>query len=184
MEIPASSHGAISFSSLQRTLILTASPSQGQDSSYKIIKVKLCYEPISQVDRAWKKQWIVWRRTKHVNSRLLPSHIVLQIIFSFFLALQPLPMYYVHVLSSLTNIFETLPLSESFCENPAVLKTGEDKITMTWSYDTTLQQETDSNYEKIKGEIFPLLLILFELMLITLMTKKLPLANQQMLIRP
>ncbi|KAI5665096.1 hypothetical protein M9H77_24419 [Catharanthus roseus] len=73
-----SSHGAVSFSSLQRTLILTASPSQGQvlkagedkitvtwsynttfpqgtDSSYKTIKVKLCYAPISQVDRAWRK---------------------------------------------------------------------------------------------------------------------------------
>ncbi|KAI5665103.1 hypothetical protein M9H77_24426 [Catharanthus roseus] len=73
-----SSQGAISFSSLQRTRILTTSPSQGQvlkagedkitvtwsynttyqqatDSSYKRIKVKLCYAPISQVDRVWRK---------------------------------------------------------------------------------------------------------------------------------
>ncbi|KAI5665104.1 hypothetical protein M9H77_24427 [Catharanthus roseus] len=50
-----SSQRAISFSSLQRTLILTTSPSQGQDSSNKTIKVKLCYAPISQVDRVWRK---------------------------------------------------------------------------------------------------------------------------------
>ncbi|KAI5665107.1 hypothetical protein M9H77_24430 [Catharanthus roseus] len=63
-----SSQGAISFSSLQRTLIFTTSPSQGQvtwsynttcqqatDSSYQTIKVKLCYAPISQVDRVWRK---------------------------------------------------------------------------------------------------------------------------------
>ncbi|KAL4360764.1 hypothetical protein GQ457_04G015430 [Hibiscus cannabinus] len=67
----------ISFSSLQRTLVVTASHPQrplkagedkitvtwglnqsfpaGTDSAYKTIKVKLCYAPISQVDRAWRK---------------------------------------------------------------------------------------------------------------------------------
>lgn len=70
----ASSH-SVTFSSLQRTLIVNASPSHGQvlkagednitvtwrlnstygDSSYKTIKVKLCYAPISQQDRAWRK---------------------------------------------------------------------------------------------------------------------------------
>nr|CAN71077.1 hypothetical protein VITISV_021663 [Vitis vinifera] len=66
------------FSSLQRTLIVTASPKAGEvlksgedkitvtwglnqsypagtDSAYKTVKVKLCYAPISQVDRAWRK---------------------------------------------------------------------------------------------------------------------------------
>lgn len=73
----ASSHG-VSFSSLQRTLIVTASPTQGQvlkagedkitvtwsynntfapgtDSTYKTVNVKLCYAPSSQADRAWRK---------------------------------------------------------------------------------------------------------------------------------
>ncbi|GMJ13716.1 WOUND-RESPONSIVE 3, NITRATE TRANSPORTER 3.1 [Hibiscus trionum] len=67
----------ISFSSLQRTLVVTASHPQrllkagedkitvtwglnqtfptGTDSAYKTIKVQLCYAPISQVDRAWRK---------------------------------------------------------------------------------------------------------------------------------
>ncbi|XP_027125373.1 high-affinity nitrate transporter 3.1 [Coffea arabica] len=75
--LAASSNG-VTFSSLQRTLIVRASPTQGQvlkagedkitvtwsynntfppgtDSTYKTIKVKLCYAPISQVDRAWRK---------------------------------------------------------------------------------------------------------------------------------
>ncbi|XVE54590.1 hypothetical protein DITRI_Ditri03aG0093800 [Diplodiscus trichospermus] len=69
--------GMISFSSLQRTLVVTASHRQGilkagedkitvtwglnqsfpagVDSAYKTIKIKLCYAPISQVDRAWRK---------------------------------------------------------------------------------------------------------------------------------
>ncbi|XP_022736947.1 high-affinity nitrate transporter 3.2 [Durio zibethinus] len=69
--------GMISFSSLQRTLLVTASHRQallkagedkitvtwglnqsfpaGTDSAYKTIKVRLCYAPISQVDRAWRK---------------------------------------------------------------------------------------------------------------------------------
>ncbi|XP_027121562.1 high-affinity nitrate transporter 3.1-like [Coffea arabica] len=73
----ATSYGA-TFSSLMRTLVVTASPAAGQvvksgedkitvswsynntfargtDSTYKTIKVKLCYAPISQVDRAWRK---------------------------------------------------------------------------------------------------------------------------------
>ncbi|XVF11669.1 hypothetical protein REPUB_Repub08aG0047100 [Reevesia pubescens] len=69
--------GMISFSSLQRTLVVTASHRQGllksgedkltvtwglnqsfpaeTDSAYKTIKVQSCYAPISQVDRAWRK---------------------------------------------------------------------------------------------------------------------------------
>ncbi|KAL4277831.1 hypothetical protein GQ457_03G018720 [Hibiscus cannabinus] len=67
----------ITFSSLPRTLVVTASHPQrllkagedkitvrwglnqtlaaGTDSAYKSIKVELCYAPISQVDRAWRK---------------------------------------------------------------------------------------------------------------------------------
>ncbi|GMY14963.1 high-affinity nitrate transporter 3.2 [Fagus crenata] len=71
-------YGIVLFSSLPRTLVVTASPKQGQvlkagedkitvtwglnqslaagvDSTYKTIKLKLCYAPISQVDRAWRK---------------------------------------------------------------------------------------------------------------------------------
>lgn len=71
-------YGIVLFSSLQRTLVVTASPTSGQvlkggvdkitvtwglnqtvaagtDSTYKTIKVKLCYAPISQVDRGWRK---------------------------------------------------------------------------------------------------------------------------------
>ncbi|CAL9030956.1 unnamed protein product [Prunus brigantina] len=71
------SHGVL-FSSLKQTLIVTASPKEGQvyktgidkltvswglnqsfpagsDSTYKTIKVKLCYAPVSQVDRGWRK---------------------------------------------------------------------------------------------------------------------------------
>ncbi|XVF54571.1 hypothetical protein PTKIN_Ptkin05aG0191800 [Pterospermum kingtungense] len=72
-----SCYGFITLSSLQRTLVVTASHRQGllkagedkitvtwglnqsfpagTDSAYKTIKVKLCYAPISQVDRAWRK---------------------------------------------------------------------------------------------------------------------------------
>ncbi|CAI9754655.1 unnamed protein product [Fraxinus pennsylvanica] len=73
----ASCHGA-TLSSLQKTLIVTASPKKGQDlkagediitvtwsfntsfpartdSAYKTVQVKLCYAPISQLDRAWRK---------------------------------------------------------------------------------------------------------------------------------
>ncbi|KAJ1391899.1 High-affinity nitrate transporter [Sesbania bispinosa] len=71
-------YGDILFSSLKRTLDVTAFPKHGQvlkagidnitvtwalnktlpagtDSSYKTIKLKLCYAPISQKDRAWRK---------------------------------------------------------------------------------------------------------------------------------
>ncbi|KAK8499915.1 hypothetical protein V6N12_042750 [Hibiscus sabdariffa] len=70
-------YGAVSFSSLERTLVVTASHRQGlliagedkitvawglnqsfpagTDSTYRTIKVQLCYAPISQVDRAWRK---------------------------------------------------------------------------------------------------------------------------------
>ncbi|KAL8230578.1 hypothetical protein R6Q57_000356 [Mikania cordata] len=73
----ATSHG-VYFSSLKKTLTVTASPTTGQvmkagedkitltwgfdhtfpagtDSAYKTIKVKLCYAPISQKDRSWRK---------------------------------------------------------------------------------------------------------------------------------
>ncbi|OAY30816.2 high-affinity nitrate transporter 3.1 [Manihot esculenta] len=73
-----SSHGLILFSSLRKTLVVSASPKAGQvhkagvdnitvtwgvnqtfpagtDSAYKTIKVKLCYAPVSQSDRAWRK---------------------------------------------------------------------------------------------------------------------------------
>lgn len=66
------------FSSLKNSLIVTASPHAGQelkagedkitvtwalnttfasgvDSSYKTVKVKLCYAPVSQKDRGWRK---------------------------------------------------------------------------------------------------------------------------------
>ncbi|KAK6123574.1 hypothetical protein DH2020_042684 [Rehmannia glutinosa] len=71
-------YGTVSFSSLQRTLIVTGSPQTGQvlkggvdkitvtwsyntsfpagtDSSYKKVKIMLCYAPISQEERAWRK---------------------------------------------------------------------------------------------------------------------------------
>ncbi|KAI3777631.1 hypothetical protein L1987_47431 [Smallanthus sonchifolius] len=73
----ASSYG-VYFSSLNETIIVTATPTQGQvlkagedqitvtwrfnqtyragtDSAYKTVKVKLCYAPISQKDRSWRK---------------------------------------------------------------------------------------------------------------------------------
>jgi len=76
--LAGTSYGIVLFSSLPRTLVVTASPNQGQvlvagedkitvtwgvnqtlpagtDSTYKSIKVKLCYAPVSQVDRAWRK---------------------------------------------------------------------------------------------------------------------------------
>ncbi|KAK4735204.1 hypothetical protein R3W88_009465 [Solanum pinnatisectum] len=66
------------FSSLQQTLLINSSPSQGQvlqageaqvtitwslnnsyptgtDSNYKTVNVKLCYAPVSQLDRGWRK---------------------------------------------------------------------------------------------------------------------------------
>ncbi|KAK4438532.1 High-affinity nitrate transporter 3.1 [Sesamum alatum] len=69
---------AVTFSSLPRTLVVSASPKQrqvvragvdiimltwslnaslpvGTDSGYKTVKLKLCYAPISQKDRAWRK---------------------------------------------------------------------------------------------------------------------------------
>ncbi|XP_059657832.1 high-affinity nitrate transporter 3.1-like [Cornus florida] len=71
-------YGGVLFSSLPQTLVVSASPKQGQvlkagedninvtwwlnqsfaagtDESYKDVKVKLCYAPISQVDRSWRK---------------------------------------------------------------------------------------------------------------------------------
>ncbi|GMN41511.1 hypothetical protein TIFTF001_010731 [Ficus carica] len=73
-------YGDVLFSSLPRTLMVTASPHQGQvlragedritvkwglnessldateaENLYKNVKVSLCYAPISQVDRGWRK---------------------------------------------------------------------------------------------------------------------------------
>ncbi|XP_061364881.1 high-affinity nitrate transporter 3.1-like [Gastrolobium bilobum] len=71
-------YGNVLFSSLKRTIDVTVSSKQGQvlvagfdkitvtwalnktlpagtDSAYKTIKAKLCYAPISQQDRAWRK---------------------------------------------------------------------------------------------------------------------------------
>ncbi|KAF7806022.1 high-affinity nitrate transporter 3.1 [Senna tora] len=71
-------YGSVLFSSLKKTLDVTASPKQdqvllagedkitvtwvvnnslpaGTNSAYKTIKVKLCYAPVSQKDRAWRK---------------------------------------------------------------------------------------------------------------------------------
>ncbi|KAL6973154.1 hypothetical protein U1Q18_027334 [Sarracenia purpurea var. burkii] len=68
----------VAFSSIQRTLVVTASPTPGEvlragedqitvtwsynqsfpagtDSTYKTVKVELCYGPASQVDRPWRK---------------------------------------------------------------------------------------------------------------------------------
>ncbi|KAJ4960230.1 hypothetical protein NE237_020140 [Protea cynaroides] len=71
-------YGAVHLSSLKQTLVVTASPNPGQvlkagedeitvnwgfnqsfpagtDSAYTNVKVKLCYAPISQIDRSWRK---------------------------------------------------------------------------------------------------------------------------------
>ncbi|KAF6137186.1 hypothetical protein GIB67_030950 [Kingdonia uniflora] len=71
-------YGTVLFSSLKRTLLLQVTPKPGDvlkagedkitvtwsmnqsfpvgtDEAYKTVKVKLCFAPISQVDRAWRK---------------------------------------------------------------------------------------------------------------------------------
>ncbi|KAF8390517.1 hypothetical protein HHK36_025044 [Tetracentron sinense] len=70
-------YGGVQFSTLKRTLLINASPKPGEllkagdmvtvtwglnqslpagiDDEYKNLKVKLCYAPISQKDRAWRK---------------------------------------------------------------------------------------------------------------------------------
>ncbi|XP_057950665.1 high-affinity nitrate transporter 3.1 [Malania oleifera] len=104
-------HGVVSFSSLQRTLLVTASPTQGQvlkggednitvtwvlnqtysesegtDSAYNTVKVKLCFAPISQVDRAWRKtednlnkdktcQFIIVTRPYNPSNRTVQSFV-------------------------------------------------------------------------------------------------------------
>ncbi|XP_010251031.1 PREDICTED: high-affinity nitrate transporter-activating protein 2.1-like [Nelumbo nucifera] len=73
-----SCYGTVLFSTLQPTLVVSASPKEGEvlragddkitvtwgmnqsfpvgtDEAYKQVKVKLCYAPISQQDRAWRK---------------------------------------------------------------------------------------------------------------------------------
>ncbi|KAL7098388.1 hypothetical protein ACP275_09G014700 [Erythranthe tilingii] len=73
----ATCYGGVSFKTLQTTLAVTATHKEGvlkagldnitvtwaldpsvpagTDASYKTIKVKLCYAPVSQVDRGWRK---------------------------------------------------------------------------------------------------------------------------------
>ncbi|KAL8041883.1 hypothetical protein ABFX02_09G013600 [Erythranthe guttata] len=73
----ATCYGGVSFKSLHPTLTVTATHKEGvlkagldnitvtwaldpsapagTDASYKTIKVKLCYAPVSQVDRGWRK---------------------------------------------------------------------------------------------------------------------------------
>ncbi|XP_009789615.1 high-affinity nitrate transporter 3.2-like [Nicotiana tabacum] len=75
--LAATSHGEILFSSLKSSLLVSASHRQGvlkagegditltwsykssnlagTDSTYKTVKLKLCYAPISQKDRAWRR---------------------------------------------------------------------------------------------------------------------------------
>lgn len=87
-------YGKDLFSSLKRTIDVTASPKQGQvllsgvdkisgtwalnktfpagtDSSYKTIKLKLCYAPISQKDRAWRKTEDELSRDKTCQHKML-----------------------------------------------------------------------------------------------------------------
>ncbi|CAI9754653.1 unnamed protein product [Fraxinus pennsylvanica] len=75
--LASTSYGA-TFSSLQKTIVVSASHQQGKvlkagedeitvtwsynnsfpagtDSAYKTVKLKLCYAPVSQQDRAWRK---------------------------------------------------------------------------------------------------------------------------------
>ncbi|KAJ6418178.1 hypothetical protein OIU84_001548 [Salix udensis] len=80
-------YGDVLFSSLQRTFVVTASPAPGQvlkggvdkitviwglnqtlaagtDSAYKTVKVKLCYAPVSQADRGWRKTKDIMKKDK------------------------------------------------------------------------------------------------------------------------
>ncbi|GER56767.1 component of high affinity nitrate transporter [Striga asiatica] len=74
----ATCYGTVMFSSLNRALIVTATPQAGQvmqagedtitvswsyntsfpagtDSNYTTVKIMLCYAPISQMDRGWRR---------------------------------------------------------------------------------------------------------------------------------
>uniref|UniRef100_A0A7N0VGP2 High-affinity nitrate transporter n=1 Tax=Kalanchoe fedtschenkoi TaxID=63787 RepID=A0A7N0VGP2_KALFE len=78
LSLVGSCHANVLFSTLPRSLVVTASPKNGEelkagesnltvtwglnstfpagtDAAYKAVKVKLCYAPISQTDRAWRK---------------------------------------------------------------------------------------------------------------------------------
>ncbi|KAK4427073.1 High-affinity nitrate transporter 3.1 [Sesamum alatum] len=91
--LAATCHG-VTFSSLQDTLIVTASPQPGQvlkagedkitvtwalntsspagiDSAYKTVKVKLCYAPISQQDRAWRKTVDTLKKDKTCQHKIV-----------------------------------------------------------------------------------------------------------------
>ncbi|KAK9066442.1 hypothetical protein SSX86_013764 [Deinandra increscens subsp. villosa] len=91
--IAATSHG-VSFSSLKETLEVIASPTNGQvlkagednitvtwrfnqtlsagtDSDYKTIKVKLCYAPISQKDRKWRKTEDLLKKDKSCTHKIV-----------------------------------------------------------------------------------------------------------------
>ncbi|XP_057760335.1 high-affinity nitrate transporter 3.1 [Arachis stenosperma] len=87
-------YGKGHFSSLKKTLDVTASPKKGQvlkagidkitvtwglnktlpagtDSAYQTVKVKLCYAPISQKDRAWRKTEDDLSRDKTCQHKIL-----------------------------------------------------------------------------------------------------------------
>ena len=92
--LAGSCYGKVHFSSLKRTLDVTASPKQeqvleagldkitvtwalnktlpaGTDSAYKTIKLKLCYAPISQKDRAWRKTEDELKRDKTCQHKIV-----------------------------------------------------------------------------------------------------------------
>ncbi|KAG6529320.1 high-affinity nitrate transporter-activating protein 2.1-like [Zingiber officinale] len=83
----APSTASVFFSSLHQTLVVTASPTTGQvlnagvdqikvswslneslaagtDSAYKKVKLVLCYAPVSQTDRRWRKTYDELKKDK------------------------------------------------------------------------------------------------------------------------
>ncbi|KAH7549821.1 hypothetical protein ACOSP7_025220 [Xanthoceras sorbifolium] len=86
-------YGDILFSSLQRTLQVTTSTRQGVleagedkvnvtwglnqtlssgiDSAYKTVKLKLCFAPISQKDRAWRKTVDLLKKDKTCTFKIV-----------------------------------------------------------------------------------------------------------------
>lgn len=82
------------FSALQKSLLVTSSPKGGQvlksgeanitvtwsfnrtfppgtDSAYKTVKVKLCYAPISQKDRGWRKTKDVLKKDRTCQHKIV-----------------------------------------------------------------------------------------------------------------
>ncbi|KAK9119858.1 hypothetical protein Scep_017951 [Stephania cephalantha] len=89
-------YGSVLFSSLNRTLVVHASPKQGDvlragenkitvtwtlnqtlpastDDHYTKVKLKLCYAPISQKDRAWRKTENEMKRDKTCQFTILAA---------------------------------------------------------------------------------------------------------------